>query len=263
MPAQISNLFLSGLSRESRESLVSRSIAVELPLHTQLYDCGCDPSSAYFLTSGLASIVTPMSNGDIPEVGFIGREGIVGSLQLLGPASMSTRCMMQLAGSGLKIRFALLMEAFRASEEIRQRVLEFVQEQAVMVGQIAGCNRLHTAEQRLARWLLMAQDHTQWDILTFTQEYLAEMIGTRRTTATIVALDLQRRGLISYSRGKVRILDRQGMEAITCDCYPVIKRIHANLYRRVPPNGVTLPSLPMIPKTVARTSEAECSGTPA
>ena len=232
MPVQISNLFLSGLSPESRESLVSQSVAVELPLHTVLYEAGGDPRHAYFLTSGLASVVTPMSNGEVAEVGFIGHEGVVGSLQLLGSALISTRCMMQLAGSGLKIPFASLQRAFEESEEIRKRVLEFVQEQAVMVAEIAGCNRLHNAEQRLVRWLLMAQDRTQWDLLHFTQDYLAEMIGSQRTTVTLLAGDLQRRGLISYTRGNIQILDGYGLEEIACDCYPVIKRLYTSLYSR-------------------------------
>jgi CRP-like cAMP-binding protein len=241
MSVEVSNLFLSGLSAESRVSLISRSLAVELPVHTVLYEAGSDPRHAYFLTSGLASVVTPMSNGEVAEVGFIGHEGVVGSLQLLGSATISTRCMMQLAGSGLKIPFASLQRAFEESEEIRKRILEFVQEQALMVAQIAGCNRLHSAEQRLVRWLLMAQDRTQWDSLQFTQEYLAGMIGSQRTTVTGLASDLQRRGLISYSRGNIQILDGYGLEAIACDCYPVIKRLYTSLYSRdakpVSPNG--------------------------
>jgi len=140
--------------------------------------------------------------------------------------------MMQLAGSGLKIPFASLQRAFEESEEIRKRVLEFVQEQAVMVAEIAGCNRLHNAEQRLVRWLLMAQDRTQWDLLHFTQDYLAEMIGSQRTTVTLLAGDLQRRGLISYTRGNIQILDGYGLEEIACDCYPVIKRLYTSLYSR-------------------------------
>src|SRR5579863_4240507 len=149
MSTQISNLFLSGLWPESRGMLVSHTVKVELPLHTVLYESQRAPRNAYFLTSGLASIVTPMSNGEVAEVGFVGSEGIVGSLQLLGPASISTRCMMQLAGGGLKIPFTVLQRTFEGCEEVRKRILEFVQEQAVMVGQIAGCNRLHSAEQRL------------------------------------------------------------------------------------------------------------------
>jgi CRP-like cAMP-binding protein len=232
MSAQIDNLFLSGLSPESRGALLSRSIEVDLPLHTVLYESGSVPRHAYFLTSGLASVVTPMSNGEVAEVGFVGHEGIVSSLQLLGPAFISTRCMMQLAGGGLKIPFLVLQRTFEASEEVRKRILEFVQEQAVMVGQVAGCNRLHSAEQRLVRWLLMAEDRTQSDVLKFTQEYLAEMIGTQRTTVTVLAGELQQRGLISYSRGTIHILNRGGLEAITCDCYQIIKHLYANLYNR-------------------------------
>jgi len=232
MSAPISNLFLSGLSYESREWLVSRCVEVELPLHTLLYEAEIAPRHAYFLTSGLASVVTPMASGEAAEVAFIGHKGLVGSLHLLGPTSVSTRCMMQLGGSGLRIPFAALQSKFEASEEIRGRVLEFVQEQAVMVGQIAGCNRLHSAEQRLARWLLMAQDRTQCDMLRFTQEYLAEMIGTQRTTVTVLAGELQRRGLIRYSRGSVHIVNRDGLEAVACECYLVTKRLHANLYSR-------------------------------
>jgi CRP-like cAMP-binding protein len=232
MTPQISNLFLSGLSPQSQNELLSRCTPIELPLHTTLYQAELIPRYAYFLTSGLASVVTPMPNGEAAEVGFIGREGIVGSLQLLGPEPLSTKCMMQSAGSGLRISFATLQNAFDSSEEIRRRILEFVQEQAVIVGQIAGCNRLHNAEQRLVRWLLMAQDRTYTDILKFTHEYLAEMIGTQRTTVTFLAGDIQARGLIRYSRGTIRILNREGLEAITYYCYPITKRLHANLYSR-------------------------------
>jgi Crp-like helix-turn-helix domain len=128
--------------------------------------------------------------------------------------------------------FAVLQAAFDSSDEIRKRILEFVQEQAIMTGQIAGCNRLHGAEERLVRWLLMAQDRTHTDILKFTHEYLAEMIGTQRTTMTVLAGDLQARGLISYSRGSIRILNREALEAITCDCYAISKRLYTNLYSR-------------------------------
>jgi CRP-like cAMP-binding protein len=233
-----SNLFLSGLSPESRSTLLSRCTALELPLHSTLYEAEFAPGHAYFLTAGLASVVTPMSRGEAVEVGFIGDEGIVGSLHLLGSAPPSTQCMMQLAGSGLKISFAALQSAFDSSEEIRKRILEFLQEQAITVGQIAGCNRLHSAEKRLIRWLLMAQDRTHTDVLTFTHEYLAGMIGTRRTTVTILASDLQARSLISYRRGTIRIVNREGLESMACDCYQIIKSLYTNLYRRDgrPPN---------------------------
>ena len=232
MNSQTTNLFLSSLSLASYESLVLLSTFVELPLHTVLYEEDRTPRYAYFLTSGLASVVTPMANGESVEIGFIGHEGVVGSLQLLGPAPLSTRCMLQLSGSALRIPYSGLQKIYATSDEIRLRIEEYVQQQAIMVGQIAGCNRLHNAEQRLIRWLLTAQDRTQSDVLKFTHQYLAEMIASQRTTITVIAGELQERGLIRYSRGSVYILDRDGLEKIACDCYPIIKRLYINLYGR-------------------------------
>jgi CRP-like cAMP-binding protein len=226
-----SNRFLSTLSQENRDLLVARCTPVELPLHAVLYEQETTPRYAYFLTSGLASIVTPMSNGESVEVGFIGHEGIVGGLHLLGPAPSSTRCMMQLAGSGLRIPYPDLQLAFDTSPEIHTRILEFAQQQAIMAGQIAGCNRLHDAEQRLIRWLLSALDRTHTPHLRFTHQYLAEMVASQRTTVTSIARDLQQRGLISYSRGVIHILDREGLERAACDCYEVLKRLYTTLYR--------------------------------
>lgn len=237
MNSQGTNLFLSSLSPASRDSLTSRSTFVELPLRTLLYEEECTPRHAYFLTSGVASIITPMSNGESVEVGFIGHEGVVGSLHLLGPATPSTRCMMQLAGSALRIPYPELQKTFANSDEIHMRILEFVQGHAVMVGQIAGCNRLHNAEQRLIRWLLTAQDRTQNSVLEFTQEYLAEMIATQRTSVTTIARTLQRRGFISYSRGAIVVLNRSGLERAACDCYAITKRLYIRLYGGVLANN--------------------------
>jgi hypothetical protein len=162
----------------------------------------------------------------------------VGSLQLLGPALLSTRCMMQLSGSALRIPYADLQQVYASSHEVGIRIQEFVQQQAIMVCQIAGCNRLHNAEQRLIRWLLTAQDRTQSNHLKFTHQYLAEMIASQRTTITVIAGELQDRGLISNARGSVHIEDRNGLEKAACDCYAIIKRLYLNLYGRTPPVAV-------------------------
>ncbi len=231
MTTHISNLFLSSLSPASRESLLAHSTALSLPRKTTLYEAEQTPDYAYFLTSGLASVVTTMPDGGTAEVGLIGREGVVGSVHLLGPARVTTNCFIQLEGEGVRIPLADLRKAFRSSEEVRERILEFVQEQALGVSQLAGCQRLHESEERLARWLLMAQDRVNSETLNFTQEFLAMMLGAQRTTVTMVAGGLQRRSLIEYSRGKVRILDREKLEAAACDCYQVTKHLYANLYR--------------------------------
>ncbi len=234
MATQNVNLFLSILSPASRERLMSHSTEIPLPLKTDLYVAERTPAYAYFLTSGIASVVTTMSDGATAEVGLIGREGVVGSLHLLGNAPVSTHCFVQLEATGLRIEFAQLQAEFHSSVEIRSRILEFVQEQALSVSQLAACQRLHEAEARLARWLLMARDRTHSDTLDFTQEFLAMMLGAQRTTVTMVAGGLQRRGLIEYRRGRVKILDGKGLESAACDCYKVTRRLYANLYKDVP-----------------------------
>lgn len=231
MPPQSANLFLNSLSSNSRESLLNRCVEVDLPLRKSLYEAETTPNYAYFITSGIASVVTAMQDGGTAEVGLIGREGIVGSFHLLGPAKVSTSCFIQLTATALRIPFTELLQVFKSNEEIRDRILEFVQEQAVSLSQLAGCHRLHEAEERLSRWLLMAQDRTQSDILDFTQEFLAMMLGAKRTTVTVVAGALQRRGLIEYQRGRVRIINRENLEAAACDCYKITKNLYANLYQ--------------------------------
>ncbi len=225
------NLFLSSLSPQSRESLLAHSLAVPLPVRTLLYKANEIPDYAYFITSGMASVVAMSSDGGTAEVAVIGCEGVVGCIHLLGPAPVSTESFMQLDGTGLRIPLIELRKAFRSSEEIRDRILEFVQEQSLSVSQIAGCNRLHEAEARLARWLLMVQDRTGSDVLNFTQEFLAMMLGAQRTTVTMVAGNLQRSGLIEYRRGRVKILNRQNLEEAACDCYQVTRNLYHQLYQ--------------------------------
>lgn len=238
MSTQPLNLLLKSLSQDSRNLLLSRCVEVDLSLKKVLYEAESKPHYAYFLTSGIASVVTVMTDGATAEVGLIGREGMVGGLHLLGPAKVSTNCFVQLAGSALRMPFSDLVPVFRSNEEIRGRILEFEQEQAVSLGQLAGCHRLHEAEERLARWLLMAQDRTQSDVLDFTQEFLGMMLGARRSTVTIIAGVLQRSGLIEYNRGRVTILERERLEEAACDCYQIAKKLHANLYSRASPTAV-------------------------
>jgi CRP-like cAMP-binding protein len=232
MTSEATNLFLCSLSTSSRQYLMAAAKAVELPLNTKLYNPDATPPYAYFLNSGLASVVTPMANGQTTEVGFIGYEGIVGGLHLLGDAPIPSQGVIQLAGKGLRISFTDLQNAFRDSEEIRGRILHFVQCHAAITGQIAGCNRIHNAEQRLARWLLMAWDRTQELALNFTQEYLSEMIAVERTTVSAIAADMQRKGLIEYSRGQLESLNREDLEATACECYPITKKLFYGLYNR-------------------------------
>jgi CRP-like cAMP-binding protein len=145
---------------------------------------------------------------------------------------MTTDCFVQLDGEGLRISLGDLRSAFRSSDEIRERILEFVQQQALGVSQLATCQRIHRAEKRLALWLLMAQDRVTSEPLNFTQEFLAVILGVQRTTVTSAAGDLQERGLIEFHRGKVKILNRANLQETACDCYQIMKPLYANLYKR-------------------------------
>jgi len=232
MPPPGTNLFLESLSDKDRDWLTSRSTAVSLPIRTPLYRAEETPEYAYFMTSGIASIVTAMDDGKTAEVGVIGREGIVGAFHLLGPALVTTECFIQLTATALRIRLTDLRTAFRGSQETRDRLLEFVQEQSLSLSQLAGCNRLHEQEERLARWLLMVQDRTHSDVLVSTQEFLAQMLGAKRTTVTVVAGMLQDRGLIEYRRGRIHILNRASLEDAACGCYKVMQTFYDNLYRQ-------------------------------
>jgi CRP-like cAMP-binding protein len=225
------NLLLDALSQELRRSVLAVSKPMDLPLRTMLHEQGEMPTYAYFVCSGIASVVVSMPEGGSAEVGLIGREGIVGALHIIGPTPAPAQCFMQMEGTGVRIRLDDLKNLFHTNTEFRQRILEFVQQQAVTLEQIAACNKLHEAEERLARWLLMARDRAGSDTMTMTQEFLADMLGTRRTTVTLVAGSLQRRGLIDYRRAKITIINREGLEQASCDCYRVIKDAMSRLYK--------------------------------
>ncbi|WP_233581015.1 Crp/Fnr family transcriptional regulator [Acidipila sp. EB88] len=160
-----------------------------------------------------------------------GCEGVVGAIHLLGPNLAPTECFMQIAGTALRIPLTDLQACFDRSPEIRARLLENVQEQTMTQSQIAACHRLHDAEARLSRWLLMAQDRVGGDTLELTQEVLAQMLGTGRPTVTLIAGSLQRAGLIEARRGRVTVLNRAALERASCECYRVVHKLVAGLYK--------------------------------
>jgi CRP-like cAMP-binding protein len=229
--ATTGNLLLDALSPDLRSAVQEMCRPVDLPLRTLLHEQGEMPVYGYFLCSGVASMVVTMAEGGSAEVGLIGREGVIGAMHILGPTPTPAQCFVQMEGTGLRLRLADLRTLFQTSAEFRGRVLEFVQQQMVTLEQVAACNKLHETEERLARWLLMSRDRADQDTMTMTREFLADMLGTRRTTVTLVAGSLQRRGLLDYRRGKVTILDRAALELAACDCYAVTKEALTNLYR--------------------------------
>ena len=225
------NYLLEALSPASRELILSAATHVTLPPRSILMEQDAETPYAYFITSGIASVVVLVPDGGSAEVVLIGHEGMVGALALLGPAPVPAQCFMQVAGSAWRVPLPQLRRIFDQSEEIRARILEMVQQQALTMAQITACNRLHDAEARLARWLLMVSKRIESDTLHLTQEFIAQMLGTQRTTVALVAGSLQRSGLIAYSRGRVTIHSQDDLESAACECYKVVHRLFVNLYR--------------------------------
>jgi CRP-like cAMP-binding protein len=180
MASPRTNLLLESLSLASREHLLSLSRHVELPVRAWIQTPDESPQFAYFVTAGIASFVVELAEGGSAEVALMVREGLTCSLSLLGPAAASIQGFMQMAGSGYRIPFGEIKKIFRESEEIRTRILEHAQQQSLTSTHIVACNRLHEAEPRLARWLLMVQDRVEDDAFHLTQEFLAQMLGTQR-----------------------------------------------------------------------------------
>ncbi len=225
------NHLLGALSHESHELLLSKSEVVSLPRDTIFYEPGETPSFGWFLTSGLATTVAFTTGDKATAVGRMGNEGVVGSVHLLGPTRIPTRCFMQVEGTAVRIPFLDLQQAFWSSTEIRARVLELIQEQVACLLQSAACHLHHEAKERLASLLLTFQDRAQVEVLDISHEVLAKMLGTRRSTVSLIAAEFQSRGLIAYSRGQLRILDRVGLETAACDCFPITQQLHRSLYR--------------------------------
>ena len=211
--------FLQALP-ESLQSLIGESVtAVALPAGSVLFEPGVRPRFAHFLTSGMASVIMEMGDGCTPEILTIGSEGIVEAVHLLGPGRVPSRAFMKISGTGLQMSFSTLERLFSEHAALRSLILRYVQFRIALLSQNAACNRLHGVQQRLARYLLMVQDRTRSNNFMLTQEFLADMIGTQRTTVTHIAGALQRLGFIEYSRGKMTILNREGLEAASCECF--------------------------------------------
>lgn len=179
---------------------------------------------AYFLESGLASVVVAMADGSTVEASIIGNDGVVGIPALLGTRSMPSHTFIQIPGDGYCIRAQRLGEEFKRPCTLQKQINRFLQAHLVQTAQTAACNRLHEIGPRLARWLLMCHDRMESETFTITQESLGNMLGTPRTTLTLAAGQLQKADLIDYSRGRIHIKNRQGLEMAACECYMTIRQ---------------------------------------
>ena len=202
---------------------------VQLAHQSILHEAGEKIEFAYFLNEGLASLVVLTSDGHSVEVAIVGREGIVGTPLAVGIHRGPYRAIMQIPGSGTRIKSELLEEMMREAPELRMVLNRYVLVQGLQIAQIAACNRLHEVEQRLARWLLMCQDRVGSDVLPVTHEFLAQMLGSGRPSVSLAAGILQKAGYIENLRGSVKILNRKKLESAACECYKVIQQFNRTL----------------------------------
>jgi CRP-like cAMP-binding protein len=223
MPRTSSNSILDRLPATQRKALTARMQLIPLPVGEILVRSGEMPQHAHFMTSGITSVVTYMKDGAAAEVGIIGKEGVVEAMNLLGSARSPTTAFVQVAGSALRIPFAEFQKEAFASGPLLRGILEFVQRHNFALTQLAACNGLHEIVERLARWLLMVQDKVESPKFDLTQEFLATMLGTRRTSVSLAAGSLKQSGLIEYRRGHIRILDREKLQSAACECYPIVR----------------------------------------
>jgi CRP-like cAMP-binding protein len=225
------NLFLENLPQPYRNLFRSRLEEVSLPAGTVLYEAEQVPRYAFFITSGLASKMVSMSDGHTAEIGLAGSEGVIPCYHLLGgDPTGPARCIVQTEVTAWRIPFPELRREVQLSEPLRQLVMKCAQRRSMILSQLAACNRLHDAEQRLARWLLTAHDLTGTNSIPLNQVLLAEVLGARRTTVTLAAGALRRRKLISYRRGHIQILDRARLKQAACECYETVSSLFQNYY---------------------------------
>jgi CRP-like cAMP-binding protein len=223
VPVSFKNRVLASLPPDLMKRLAPHLNAVTLKLNRTLHDPGQMVETVYFLEEGICSVVVTMETGSTIEVGITGRDGFVGMPAVLGTGHSPNRSFIQIPGHGFSVRAKVLQEMSETSPELRLRLQRVVQGMLVQTAQTAACNRVHELEERLARWLLMCQDRVQSNELPITQEFLAMMLGTRRTTVTVAAGILHKAGLIAYSRGLVTIKDRGRLEHAACECYRIIR----------------------------------------
>ena len=222
-PARPRNLILQRMPEEQFSAIVRHLVPCDLPNGTRL----CEPNQPvkyiYLPVSGLISIDALTEKGESVEVGIVGREGFSGMSGLLGQLQMAHSVIMQSAGAGLRIRTQILREEFCKGGILADLVHQFIYLQLVQTSQSALCNRLHPVDARMARWMLTASDRLESTTLNLTQEFLAQMLGSRRSTVTVAAGHLQRQRLIDYTRGRIQILDRPGLQQVACECYTIVK----------------------------------------
>jgi CRP-like cAMP-binding protein len=223
------NLLLAALPQAESSRWASQLEPVDMPLGQVLYESGTRLSHVYFPTTSIISLLYVMENGASAEIAVVGQEGIVGVALFMGGESTPSRAVVQSAGQGLRLKASLMMQEFNRGGPVMHLLLRYTQALITQMAQTAVCNRHHSLDQQLCRWLLLSLDRLQSNQLVMTQEPIANMLGVRREGVTEAAGQLHKAGLIRYQRGHITILDRAGLERRTCECYAVVKKEYDRL----------------------------------
>lgn len=225
----IRNVILLSLPDDEFQFIRPHLEAVDLPQYRVLHEPGERLDYGYFINDGMTSLVVITKDGRSVEVGIVGREGMVGMPLIVGMQRGLWRGIMQIAGSGVRLRSEILEEILLVSPSLRLELNRYALLHGLQVAQIAACNRLHEIEQRLARWLLMCQDRVDSQMLNLTHEFLAQMLGTGRPSVTLATGILEQTGIIENLRGTVKIINRKQLENTACECYGVIQNFNGGL----------------------------------
>ena len=228
------NRLLAALSEPEFNRLYPNLELVPLLLGEVLYESGDQLQHVYFPILSIVSLLYVMADGASAEIAVVGNEGIIGIALFMGGETMPNRAVVQSAGYAYRLRSQLLKEEFSRAGELQNLLLRYTQALLTQMSQTPVCNRHHSVDQQLCRWLLLSLDRLPSTELTMTQELIANMLGVRREGVTEAAGKLQSAGLIHYSRGKITVLDRPRLEARACECYKVVKAEFDRLLPRVP-----------------------------
>jgi CRP-like cAMP-binding protein len=218
----VGNIILRGLPRAESARIFFSLEFVRLRLHQVLHEPAEVIKSGYFLNDGMSSVLTVQPDGESVEVGLIGKEGFVGLPVIFGFKTSALRIITQGDGTAYRIDVGILRSLLPECPALERQLQRYSMILGIQTTQLAACNRLHDVEERLARWLLMSRERIGGKTLPLTQEFLAQMLGTRRSTVSVAASLLQKAGMISYTRGNVTILNKSKLEAAACDCYEII-----------------------------------------
>ncbi len=221
-PLVLRNQILRSLPRQNYPLLFSNLQPVRLERGQILYDFAGTIRSAFFIASGMVSLLATTEDGSTTQVAMVGEEGVLGLPALLMVDKAPYQVMVQIPGHAMRVRISIMVEEFRRSGPFQDVLLRYLHCLISQISQSAACNRFHTLEQRLGRWLLTAHDKVQPRDLVLTQEMLAQMLGAKRTNVTKVAAILKQKGVIQYRHGRIQILDRPALEQLSCECYRVV-----------------------------------------